>query len=173
MKRLTVLRHAKSSWDDDRLGDFDRPLNDRGWKAARRVGRQLKEKGTHFDLCLASTAARVRETLDGVGEAYGGTLPFPIRFEQQIYLATVEALVGLVRGLPDDSGAVLLVGHNPGLERLLVELSSDDKHGLRDKVAHKYPTAALAVLDLPVNHWVKVEPGIGTIVELSLPGDGD
>jgi phosphohistidine phosphatase len=172
MKRLTVLRHAKSSWEEPNSDDFDRPLNDRGWAATRRVGHELKQRGMHFDLGLASPAARVRETLDGVAEGYG-EFPFPIRFEPRIYEASVDTLLDLVRNLSEDLNAVLLVGHNPGLERLLVELSRDDKHGLRDRVARKYPTAALAVVELPAKRWAEIEPGTGTIVELLEPRELD
>ncbi len=68
---------------------------------------------------------------------------------------------------------MLLVGHNPGLERLMVELSRDDKHGYRDRIARKYPTAALAVVELPVKRWSDITPGSGTIVELIEPRDLD
>ncbi len=172
MKRLTVLRHAKSSPGEPDSDDFDRPLNDRGWKAARRVGRELKRRGMQFDFGLASPAARVRETLDGVAEGYGD-FPFPIRFEPRIYEASAGTLLDLVRQLAEDSKAVLLVGHNPGLERLMVELSRDDKHGYRDRIARKYPTAALAVVELPVKRWSDITPGSGTIVELIEPRDLD
>ena len=86
MKQLALLRHAKSSWDDQGLEDFNRPLNARGWKAARRIGRELKHRGMHFDVVLASTAARVRETIDGVQEKYD--FGAPIQFEQRIYEAS-------------------------------------------------------------------------------------
>src|SRR5437868_11057004 len=85
MKRLAILRHAKSSWDDPSLDDFDRPLNERGWKAARRMGRELEDRGMRFDLVLASMAARVRETIDGV-QKYD--FAAPIRFEPQLYGAS-------------------------------------------------------------------------------------
>jgi phosphohistidine phosphatase len=172
MKRLTVLRHAKSSWGDDSQDDFDRPLNDRGWAAARRLGREIKQRGMHFDFGLASPAARVRETLDGLVEGYGA-LSFPLRFEPRIYEATAGTLLDLVRALADDVDSALLVGHNPGLEQLLAELARDDKQGLRAKVAHKYPTAALALVELPAKHWATIEPGSGTITELILPKELD
>jgi phosphohistidine phosphatase len=172
VKRLALLRHAKSSWGDDQLDDFDRPLNDRGWTAARRLGREIKQRGLRFDFGLASPAARVRETIDGLVEGCG-ELPFPLRFEPRIYEATAETLLDLVRALPDDVGSALLVGHNPGLERLLAELTRDDTHGLRGKVAHKYPTAALARIELPAKHWAKIEPGSGTVAELILPRELD
>jgi len=167
MKRLTVLRHAKSSWDDPSLDDFNRPLNERGWKAARRIGRELKQRGMQFDLVLASTAARVRETVDGVQEKYD--FEAPIRFEPKIYMASVEELMELVRALPDQAGSALLVGHNPGLERLVMELTHADEAGLRDYVAAKFPTAALAAIELSIEHWAETAGGCGRIVELILP----
>ena len=171
MKRLALLRHAKSSWDEPDLDDLNRPLNERGWKAARRIGRELKHRDLRFDLVLASTAARARETIDGLQEKY--EFGAPIRFEPRIYMASAEQLLGLIRALPDNADAPLLVGHNPGLQRLLVELTHDDESGLRDRVAQQYPTAALAVVQLPAHRWELVEPGSGEIVELILPRELD
>lgn len=172
MKTLTVLRHAKSSWDQPNTDDFDRPLNERGWKAARRIGNELKHRKAHFDLGLASPAARVRETLDGVSETYG-EFAFPVRFEPRIYLADTATLLQLIGGVPDEIDALLLVGHNPGLERLVAILTHDDGEGLRARVEHKFPTAAIATIELPVSRWANVEPGSGKIVELLLPKELD
>lgn len=171
MKRLTLLRHAKSSWDDPGLDDFNRPLNARGWKAARRMGRELKHRGMRFDFVLASTAARVRETIDGLQEKFD--FDAPIRFEPQIYGASAGALLSLVQALPESTRAPLLVGHNPGLEQLLALLARDDDGRLHQRVAGKYPTGALAVVELPAHDWTKVEPGSGRIVELILPKELD
>ena len=172
MKTLAVLRHAKSSWDQPNVDDFDRPLNERGWKAARRIGNELKHRKLRFDLCLASPAARVRETLDGLSETYG-ELPFPVRFEQQVYLASCATLLELIRDVDDEVGALLLVGHNPGLEQLVAMLTQDDKDGLRSRVEHKVPTAAVAVIELPSDCWADVQPGSGKLVELLLPKELD
>lgn len=171
MKRLAVLRHAKSSWDEPKLDDFNRPLNERGWEAARRMGRELRRRRMRFDLVLASPAARVRETIDGLQEKF--EFDAPIRFEQQIYAATEGTLLELVRRFADKISAPLCVGHNPGLERLILELARDDRKGLRDRIAHKYPTGALAVIELPVKRWTDVEPGSGEVVELILPKELD
>lgn len=171
MKRLATLRHAKSSWDDPGLDDFNRPLNDRGWKAARRIGKEMKHREMRFDLVLASMAARVRETLDRLREKF--EINAEIRFEPRMYGASAETLLSLIHDLPDSVDAPLLVGHNPGLERLLVGLTHDDAENLRGRVAHNYPTAALAVVELPANHWPEVEPGSGEIVELIVPKDLD
>jgi phosphohistidine phosphatase len=170
MKRLALLRHAKSSWEQPDTDDFDRPLNERGWKAARRMGRELKHRKMRFDLCVASPAARARETLDGLAEGYG-EFPFAVRFDERIYMASVATLLDLIRTIPDDSKSPLVVGHNPGLERMIVEVAKDDE--LRRRVEQKYPTAALAVVELPAKRWADIEPGSGEIAELILPKDLD
>lgn len=169
MKRLTVMRHAKSSWKDRELDDFDRPLNNRGRKAARRMGREMADRGMHFDLVLASPAARIRETIDCVQEHF--KFDSPIRFEERIYLARVAELVELVQALPDDVNSALLVGHNTSAERLVTKLAKDDEAGLRARVEQKFPTAALAAIDLPVQSWSEVDPGEGRIAELIYPAD--
>lgn len=170
MKRLTVLRHAKSDWGQPGLDDFDRPLNRRGEAAARRVGEEFRARKLEFDLVLSSPAKRVRETLKGVGEAYGA---LPVRFDEAIYLAPESMLLDLLRSAPDAVKSLLLVGHNPGLERLVADLAVDDERGLRARVIGKFPTAAAAILDLPVDCWADVAPQRGTIAELIIPRELD
>lgn len=171
MKRLAILRHAKSSWDDPSLDDFNRPLNDRGWKTARRMGRELKHRELKFDLVLSSTAARARETIDGVQDKYD--LDCAIEFEPDLYLASEGELLQRVRSLDEKVKSALLVGHNPGLEQLIAKLTRNDKDGLRRRIEGKFPTGALAVVELPGHHWSKVKPGEGEVVELILPKDLD
>ncbi|WP_028968887.1 SixA phosphatase family protein [Sphingomonas sp. URHD0057] len=169
MKRLTVLRHAKSSWKDRGIDDFDRPLNGRGRKAARRVGLEMKDRGLRFDIVLASPAARVRETLEGVQE--NCPLNVPIRIEPRIYMARVAELLELLATIPDEVSSALLVGHNTSAERLVAKLSADDDGGLRRRVEEKFPTAALAAIELPVESWADLQPENGRIVELIYPAD--
>ena len=171
MKRLAILRHAKSSWGDPGLDDFDRPLNARGIAAARAMGKALKRRGLHVDHVLASPAKRVRETLEQVAKCYG-KLP-ETRFDETIYLASPATLFEFVRDLPEGSRAPLLVGHNPGLERLLLKLTRDDAHGFHDRVAQGYPTGALAIVELPAPSWADIEPASGEIVDLILPRELD
>ena len=171
MKRLAILRHAKSSWDDAALDDFNRPLNQRGWEAARRLGRELKKRGMAFDFVLSSSAARTRETIDGVQEEYD--FAAPIRFDPQLYLASEAVLVGLVNALPEAVKAPLIVGHNPGLEFLVTGLTRDDSKGLRKRVVGKFPTGALAIIQLPAERWGEVEAASGEVVELILPKELD
>lgn len=169
MKRLTVLRHAKSSWKDRELDDFERPLNGRGQRAARRMGREISDRGMQFDFVLASPAVRVRETLEGVQEQH--QLRVPIRFEPRIYMARVAELLELIAAIPDDAHDALLVGHNTSAERLVIKLAKEDDRGLRRRVEEKFPTAALAVIELPIQGWSDLEPESGRLVELIYPAD--
>ena len=168
MKRLAILRHAKSSWADAGMDDFDRPLNDRGRKAARQIADEFRRRGHRFDLVLASPAARVRETLEAVGE-----LGTEIRFEPVIYLASDGQLLSMVRQLAGEVQFPLIVGHNPGLEQLLAMIACDDAQEFRAQVEGKFPTGALAIVELDVDGWPHVGPGCGEIVELILPRELD
>ena len=170
MKRLTVLRHAKSSWDNPDVDDFDRTLNDRGRKAAGRMGREFAKRHFRFDLVLARPAARVRETLDGVQEKF--ELNAPIRFDDAIYLASAEQLLSLVQELPEAIERPLLVGHNPGLHQLVVQLAGGGTIE-RSSLDEGFPTAAVAIIDVPADSWTEVELGRGKMVELILPRDLD
>jgi len=171
MKTLTLLRHAKSSWDDPAARDFDRPLNRRGRKAARAMGKAMREQGIAFDQILASPAARVVGTLEDLAEGYGG--PIEPAFEQRVYLATAATLLKLVQGADDKAGRLLVVGHNPGMEALALMLTRDDDNGLRSEMLTKYPTAALAEISLPVDHWRDVGLGTGQLARFIRPRDLD
>jgi phosphohistidine phosphatase len=169
MKILTLLRHAKSGWDDPVKRDFDRPLNPRGRRAARTVGREMRNLGLAFDRVLASPARRVVETIEEVAQAFGPLAP---DYDERIYLATSTALVELVRETPDDVERLLLVGHNPGLEDLALLLAGPDGP-LRAEVAVKYPTGTLAEIELPVAHWAELAGGTGTVSRFVRPRDLD
>ena len=169
MKTLTLLRHARSDWDDPDLRDFDRPLNPRGRRAARRVGEEMMALGLGFDRTLASPARRVVETLGEVAAAFG---PIQPHLDRRIYLATPEILLELVRQTDDAVASLLLAGHNPGLERLALMLSGPDG-ALRSEVEVKYPTGTLAEIGFPVERWAEVAPGTGTIARFIRPRDLD
>jgi phosphohistidine phosphatase len=171
MKTLTLLRHAKSSWDDPSARDFDRPLNRRGRKAARAMGKAMREQGIAFDQIVASPAARVVGTLEDLAEGYGG--PIDPVFDQRVYLATAATLLKLVQGANDTAERLLVVGHNPGMEALALMLTRDDDNGLRGKMLTKYPTAALAEIALPVDRWRDVDLGKGQLARFIRPRDLD
>ena len=171
MKTLTLLRHAKSDWHSGAASDFERPLNARGHKAARAVGRALKALGIGFDAVLASPAARVVETLEHLEESYGEALR--PRFDDRVYLGSVTTLLTLVREADDGADRLLLVGHNPGLETLAMMVTKDDGNGLRAELAKKYPTATIAEIELPIAHWRDIAAGSGVLARFVRPRDLD
>ncbi|MDQ8756870.1 histidine phosphatase family protein [Sphingosinicella sp. LHD-64] len=171
MKTLTLLRHAKSSWDDPSMRDFDRPLNRRGRAAARTMGREMRALGLDFDAVVASPAMRVMETVEGLSEGYGNRLHPD--YDRRIYLASVETLLEIVRGTDDAHARLLLLGHNPGFELLALALVIADGAEARGKLAEKYPTGALAEIELPVAQWRDAGPGTGTLSRFIRPRDLD
>lgn len=174
MKSLTLLRHAKSDWTpSEQTGavqrDFDRPLNDRGRRAARTVGAYMAREGLTFDHVLASPARRVRDTLEEVERGLSRSLT--PAFDEAVYLASASSLLELVQGLDDSAARVLLVGHNPGLEELALELAVDADSPLRREVEIKYPTGTLAEIAFDVDVWR--EATTGRLVRFVRPRDLD
>lgn len=170
MKSLTLLRHAKSGWDDPVGRDFDRPLNPRGRRAARTVGLEMKAQGLAFDLVLASPARRVVETLEEVATAYG---PLDPNYDERLYLPSTATLMEIVRAAPDEVGRLLLVGHNPGLENLALRIAERGPDALRSELEIKYPTGTVAEIGLPAARWADVQEGSGRIVRFIRPRDLD
>jgi phosphohistidine phosphatase len=171
MKRLTLLRHAKSSWDDTVARDFDRPLNAKGHRAGRTVGQEMRRLDLGFDAVVASPAARVVETLEEVAQGFGR--PLTPQFDERIYLASLEALLEVVHSIDDQIDTLLLAGHSPGLERLALHLAGIKDKALRRSVEQKYPTGALIEISLPVTHWRDIEEGEGTMTRFIRPRDLD
>lgn len=168
MKTLILLRHAKSGWEDGDASDFERHLNQRGRSAAQRVGRSVRARGPEFDAVVISPAARSAETWEGFVQGYGPA-PEPT-LEPSVYLATVETLLDLVRATDDSIERLLVIGHNPGLERLALLLSQSED-GARARLAEKYPTGALVEIELPVDHWRDAAVSTGTIRRFVTPQD--
>ena len=174
MKRLITFRHAKSGWDQPALRDFDRALNDKGRRAAVTMGRHMRQLGLRFDHVIASPAVRVAETLDAMFEGYGRRAA--PSWDRRAYLASAPTLLEIVHEAPDSAETVLLVGHNPGIEELVLRLSSDageEEIRARATVGEKYPTASLAELRFPVDHWRDVREGSGQLARFIRPRDLD
>jgi phosphohistidine phosphatase len=170
MKTLTLLRHAKSGWDDPVARDFDRPLNRRGRRAARTIGTEMRKLSLAFDHVLASPARRVVETIEEVSEAFG---PLGVQYEPRLYLASVETLIELLRATDESVGNLLVVGHNPGMECLALALSGGAENALRGEIELKYPTGTLAEIALDVEGWWQVDAGCGHIARFIRPRDLD
>ena len=167
MRRLMLLRHAKSDWSQPGARDHDRPLNARGRKAAPKVGAYMARHDLVPDLILASTATRVRETLDLV---LGGLDAAPrIVSEPRIYEAEPDTLMQVIRAAPRAAERLLLVGHNPGLAELAALLVATGKAETRARLAAKFPTAALAVIDFTFDDWKKLREKSGRLERFIVP----
>jgi phosphohistidine phosphatase len=171
MKTLLVLRHAKASQDASFAVDFDRPLKLRGRRQSLDLGRMVRARDLTFDAIVASPAIRVVETITGVMEGAG--VRFEPVYDRRLYNASPETLLEVVREAGDKVERLLIVGHNPGLQHLLLHLAEEDRDGLRGEVASSFPTAALAELRLSVEHWRDVGPRSGRMVSLVRPRDPD
>lgn len=156
MKTLFILRHAKSSWDNNALSDFERPLNERGLRHAPLMGEVMRKNNFSPDLILSSPARRAKETAALVKQAAG--IESEIRFDERIYEATSARLL---ETLAEQTGeSILLVGHNPGLEELLKFLTGESP---------PMPTAALAVVDLQMENWNQINSAPGDLRVLIRP----
>ena len=169
MKQLFLLRHAKSSWDDNSLADHDRPLSERGRAAAPRIGAYMRGGGYLPDLVLCSTSTRTRLTLDAVLAELG--VEPAIEFEEELYLAAPGEMLDLVRSVPDTVEAVLMVAHNPGTGMLAAALSGDGLPQRMNLMRAKFPTTGLAIIELSVDRWKDTIGGCGTLKEFVRPRD--
>ncbi|MCP3905940.1 MAG: histidine phosphatase family protein [Planctomycetes bacterium] len=163
MKTLLILRHAKSSWKDPSLDDHERPLNKRGKRDAPRMGRLLEDQDLVPDLVLCSTARRARATAGLLLEAcgYDGELVH----DAHLYHADPMTVVTSLREVPDGADRVLLIGHNPGHESLLVALTGHWEI---------MPTAALAHVELPIERWSDLDDETdGQLVDVWRPKELD
>jgi phosphohistidine phosphatase len=165
-KRLYLLRHAKSSWKQTGLADHERPLADRGRRAAEAIAHHLTEKDVVVDLVLCSTAQRVRETFERIAPALQGV---GAQYEPELYGATAELLLERLHGVSDDVAAVMLIGHNPAIEDLALGLARPSPE--RRELAIKFPTGALATLELDGPAWRDVQRDGGTLVDFVRPRD--
>jgi phosphohistidine phosphatase len=151
MKRIWVMRHAKSDWSDGSLADFDRPLNKRGRADAPRMGRWIASHGGPPDRLAASPARRARDTAEQVAKT-AGYPPRTIEWRADFYPGETAAYLRYLRSLPEEIGHILLVGHNPSLESLVALLAGGG-------AAVRLPTAALALLRAEVGRWMDIQPG--------------
>lgn len=161
MKTLYVLRHAKSSWEDSNLADFERPLNDRGKSSAPFMGEVMRQNGFAPEVILSSPAVRARETARLVKESAG--LSAEIKYKERIYEASPQTLSHVASAIDDRFNSAMIVGHNPGMEGFVRLLTGK---------MEAMPTAALAVIDLDILGWEQInEVGVGTLRQIFRPKD--
>ncbi len=161
MRRLILLRHAKSSWAEADQRDIDRPLNDRGRRDAPRMGAWLRGNGYLPDLALVSVAERTRQTWEGVASTLGQG---PVEFVEALYHASAERMLAVLRGA--QGGTVLMLGHQPGIGQTAARLLSNPPG---DEDFRTYPTAATAVLDFDIEDWDEVHWGMARLTDFAVP----
>jgi len=159
VKRLLILRHAKSSWADSSQDDWDRPLNERGQGDAPRAGQWLRQRAIVPDVIVTSDAVRARSTADAVAAALGYTQR--IVAHPSLYLAEPKVAIDVLREVAGEARVVLVVGHNPGLEGLVYELTGE---------SHQMVTTGLVVVDLPIDRWSDLDrDAAGTMADTWQP----
>ncbi|HVI71487.1 MAG TPA: histidine phosphatase family protein [Pyrinomonadaceae bacterium] len=151
MRTLYLLRHAKSSWKDESLSDFERPLKRRGREAAQLAGERLAQEKLKNPVLICSPAVRTRETAELVLKS--SKLRVEERWDERIYEASLRDLLQVVSEIPDDKKVAILIGHNPGFEELLAFLTGESR---------RMPTAALAKIMFDVS-WKDIEARSGKL----------
>lgn len=167
MRRLMLLRHAKSDWSNPGQKDHDRTLASRGQTAAPLMGRYMASHGLVPDHAIVSTAVRTRETWRLIAEA------FPSKpsttYEPRIYEAEPDEIIAAIAAAPPAAKSVLVVGHNPGFQETATLLVGSGDPKARAKVAAKFPTAALAVIDFDVTNWTDIRTSAGRLERFITP----
>jgi phosphohistidine phosphatase len=175
MRQLLLLRHAKSSWDEPKMADRDRPLSARGRRAAAGIRSAMRELGLVPDLVLVSPARRTRETLAAL-EPWDDT-PL-VETLEPLYLAGAPQLLATLRDVAETVRSVLLIGHNPGLHELAVTLvgaqamtlPSPSVRAITQQLAAGYPTGALAEFAV-ASPWRGLDAGGGRLIHFLNPRD--
>lgn len=165
LRRLVVLRHAKSAWPED-VPDELRPLAARGRRDAPAAGRALAASDCLPDLAVCSTAVRTRQTWELAAGQWG--TPPPVRYDSRVYAAGVPELMEVVRGVPAEVETLLLVGHNPGLAELVLALAGEGLDDTLEQVRAKFPTSAIAVLAWHGTEWTALGPGTALLTEVTV-----
>ena len=176
MKTLLIARHAKSDWTDSSLEDHDRPLNERGRRDAPKVARAIAAAGCVLDRVYSSTSARTRETwalMRPELARLGALGPPPLaRWRRDLYLASAGHVLDVLKAAPPGAGAIMALGHNPGVHELAARLSVRGEPATLQRVARHMPTGAVAVVELDAPRWDAAATG-GRLARLILPRNLD
>jgi phosphohistidine phosphatase len=165
MKRLVVLRHAKSDWPVG-VADRDRPLGRRGQRDAPAAGRWIAEHVGVPDAVWCSPARRTKETWELLAAQLGGSPP--VEFDERIYEASVSDLVEVLRETAKGSSSVLLVGHNPGVQELVLALAGGQRSEVQMLAETKFPTSGVALLDVN-GPWRELAAGSARLADFAVP----
>lgn len=168
MRTLSILRHAKSNWDDPDLSDHERPLSKRGTKAAAEIGRYIAGRGGRPEFIISSDAVRTRATVSLILTELHSPPP-EVVYDENLYLASPSTLVERLRKVKSGHGHVMLVGHNPGLHALALSLTGSGDRKALQRMAMKFPTAALAIVSFEGDDWSAIKPASGTLEAFITP----
>lgn len=158
MKKLYIIRHAKSSWKDETLNDFERPLSKRGKSNAPMMGARLKKKGVMPDIIISSPAKRAKSTAEIIAKEIG--YKKKVLFDENIYESSVEELRKILTALDDKNSTVFLVGHNPELNMLV---------DYYVKFYENIPTCGVVEIAFACDRWAEIEPKNAKLLSFDYP----
>lgn len=167
MRRLMLMRHAKSDWSVGGQADIERPLNSRGRDVAPLVGRYIAQHALRPDRALVSTARRTRETWDLLSPELGKILP--VTFDKRFYEAPAKSILVALQETPAEVHTLLVIGHNPGMQELASLLMASGDIAARQNLLEKFPTAALAVIDFAIDRWSDLKAHAGRLDRFVTP----
>jgi phosphohistidine phosphatase len=168
MPRLLLLRHAKSSWDDPRLADIERPLAPRGHRAAQLIAEAIEAQSFRPDRILCSPARRTRETLAALLSHLGDD-DIEIEITHGLYEPHSGDYLEVIADHGDDARTLLIIGHNPAIHATAILLADGGDRTLVAEMTAKFPTAALAVLDFDTADWSEAKAHSGTLLAFLTP----
>ncbi len=161
MKKIFLMRHAKSSWKDSNIPDHDRPLKKKGEKDAKAMGKMLKSKKLSPDVILCSSAERAKQTAALFKDAI--SFDEKIELDDKLYMAEISDLITAIKKAPKKAKSVMVIGHNPGLEALLQTLTGK---------VETFPTSSIAYISVPIDEWSDLSVEVdGKLKKLWRPKD--
>lgn len=167
MRTLYLMRHAKSDRGNPELSDIDRPLAPRGRRDAPAMAAYMREHDYRPDLILCSPATRTRETLALLQPALGSDTR--VEYDRKMYPGSPDVMLKRLRDVAETIGSVLVIGHNPGLERFAAALAPRGDRRALARMREKYPTCGLAVIHLHIDRWEQTDLGSGTLTDFMVP----
>jgi phosphohistidine phosphatase len=168
MKKLYLMRHAKSDYPNNRIDDHERPLNKRGEISCKIMGKYIKEQNLIADRILCSDSVRTTTTAINILREIKEDIP--IHFTKELYLATAGEMLKILAKTDDELNSVMIITHNPGIEQLAkFILKSGDAESIH-RLQTKFSTAALACFSLDTDSWQKINPGSGNLDSFITPG---
>jgi phosphohistidine phosphatase len=161
MRRLLLFRHAKAERAEADQSDLDRPLTRQGREDAELIGAYIARHAFVPDAAIVSPSVRTRETFSRAAARMSAP-PTPI-VDPRAYTASPSALLNILKSLPKGAQAVMLIGHNPGLHELALMLVGTGDIETRERLHEKFPTAALAIIDFPLDSWARLHASAGRL----------